>query len=280
MGVTEENIEIHQHAFYRHHVRRAERWRSGSVFLLGDAAHLMPPWAGSGMQSGIRDAFNLCWKLREVLRGRLPESLLDSYEAERAPNVAFVTAESERLGRIIKRQMTTGEKLDALRRMLCKTLHLREPAQPLTGLPEIEAGWMSALPQKMSAIGQMPPQPRVADARGRQARLDDFLGSGFVLIGDGIRPQDLLSSSQKAGWDALNARYIVVREGAQAASSEDDLFDLEGTLLKWMRARKTRCVVLRPDRFVAAAEGALEVPTLTRAYAGQPLPASSEVYAV
>lgn len=278
MGVTPDNVEIHQHAFYKHHVRRAERWRSGSVFLLGDAAHLMPPWAGSGMQSGIRDAFNLCWKLREVLRGRLPDTLLDSYEAERAPNVAFVTAESERLGRIIKRQMTTGEKLDALHRVLCKKLHLREPVQPLAGLPALEAGWMSTRPQKTNAIGQMPPQPRVADASGRQAHLDDFLGAGFVLLGDGINPQALLSGPQKAGWRELNARYIAVREGAQAATSEDDLFDLDGTLLKWMRARNTTCIALRPDRFVAAADGALDVPTLPYRSVPQSLIASNAVY--
>lgn len=279
MGVTQENIEIHQHAFYKHHVRRAERWRDGSVFLLGDAAHLMPPWAGSGMQSGIRDAFNLCWKLREVLRGSLPDALLDSYETERAPNVAFVTAESERLGRIIKRQMTAGEKLDALHRLLCKKLRLREPIQPLAGLPSLDAGWMSALPQRESAIGQMPPQPRVANANGRQARLDEFLGSGFVLLGDGIDPRAHLSSEQAAGWAELNASYIAVREGSHAASSEGDLFDLEGALLRWMRARNTKCIALRPDRFVAAADGALDVPALPHHAVPRSLLASRAVYA-
>ncbi|WP_321964824.1 bifunctional 3-(3-hydroxy-phenyl)propionate/3-hydroxycinnamic acid hydroxylase [Paraburkholderia sp. J7] len=262
MGVTPENIEIHQHAFYKHHVRRAQRWRCGSVFLLGDAAHLMPPWAGSGMQSGIRDAFNLCWKIREVLGGRLPESILDSYEVERAPNVAFVTAESERLGRIIKRQMTASEKLDALHRLLCKALHMQEPPQPLAGLPALDGGWISAPPQKTNLIGQMPPQPRVADVRGRQGHLDDFLGTGFVLLGDGVNPKQFLSGSQQADWAALNSRHIVLREVSQGATSEEDLFDLEGTLLSWMRARNTKCVALRPDRFVAAADGALDVPVL------------------
>ena len=52
--VSPDDIEIHQHAFYKHHVRHAQTWRSGRVFLLGDAAHLMPPWAGAGMQSGCR----------------------------------------------------------------------------------------------------------------------------------------------------------------------------------------------------------------------------------
>ena len=68
--MSPDDIEIHQHAFYKHHVRHAQAWRSGRVFLLGDAAHLMPPWAGAGMQSGIRDAFNIGWKLVEVLQAQ------------------------------------------------------------------------------------------------------------------------------------------------------------------------------------------------------------------
>ncbi|WP_322058390.1 bifunctional 3-(3-hydroxy-phenyl)propionate/3-hydroxycinnamic acid hydroxylase [Paraburkholderia sp. J63] len=277
MGVTPENIEIHQHAFYKHHVRRAQRWRSGSVFLLGDAAHLMPPWAGSGMQSGIRDAFNLCWKIREVLGGRLPESILDSYEAERAPNVAFVTAESERLGRIIKRQMTAAEKFDAVHRLIRKALHMRDLPQPLAGLPALDAGWMSAVPTKTNLVGKMPPQPRVADVRGRQGRLDDFLGMGFVLVGDGVDPAELLSGSQQAAWAALNSRYIALREGSQGATSENELIDLDGSFLDWMRARNTKCVALRPDRFVVAADDALNVPVLPPASMEARYPARSSV---
>lgn len=252
MGVTHDNVEIHQHAFYKHHVRHAERWRNGPVFLLGDAAHLMPPWAGSGMQSGIRDAFNLSWKLHGVLQGRLPESMLESYEAERAPNVALVTAVSEQLGRIIKRQMTTAEKIDALHRMVCRALRLKEPPSPLSGLPGLEAGWVNGTPEKTSGLGQMLPQSRVATATGRQGRLDDFLGLDFALLGDGLEPRTVLSDGQRSAWERLGARFITLRDGGQAARSDSDLFDLDGVLLGWMRSRRTRCVAIRPDRFVAA----------------------------
>ena len=69
-----------------HHVRFAERWREGRVFLLGDAAHCMPPWIGQGMASGVRDAHNLCWKLASVVAGKATPALLDSYEPERKPH--------------------------------------------------------------------------------------------------------------------------------------------------------------------------------------------------
>ena len=101
IGVTEADVDIHQHAFYRHHVRMADRWRTGRVFLAGDAGHLMPPWAGAGMQSGMCDAHNLGWKLAGVVNGSLDEAWLDTYEAERRPNVEFYTGLAVAPGRVI-----------------------------------------------------------------------------------------------------------------------------------------------------------------------------------
>jgi len=63
----------------------AERYRNGRVFLLGDACHQHPPTGGLGMNGGIQDAYNLCWKLADVLRGTAGDALLDSYEIERRP---------------------------------------------------------------------------------------------------------------------------------------------------------------------------------------------------
>ena len=66
----------------------ANRWRDRNVFLLGDAAHLTPPFVGQGMAAGLRDALNLVWKLVGVLDGTLPESVLDTYEQERKLHAA------------------------------------------------------------------------------------------------------------------------------------------------------------------------------------------------
>jgi len=70
---------------YRIHHRRAERFRAGRCFLLGDAAHIHSPVGAQGMNTGLQDAYNLAWKLALVLSGNAQESLLDSYEAERLP---------------------------------------------------------------------------------------------------------------------------------------------------------------------------------------------------
>ena len=100
-GITDENVEILRAVIYSHHVRVADRWRVGRIFLAGDAAHAMPPWIGQGMSAGVRDAANLCWKLAAVLKGQAPESLLDTYQAERKPHVTEVTRRACRTGRII-----------------------------------------------------------------------------------------------------------------------------------------------------------------------------------
>jgi 3-(3-hydroxy-phenyl)propionate hydroxylase len=255
MGVTHEQVEIHQHAFYKHHIRTADRWRDGRVFLVGDAAHLMPPWAGQGMQSGVRDADNLSWKLAEVLAGRLPDTVLESYQQERAPDVARCTGLSIALGRISKREMTEAEE---------------QAGRPIPGAPRqsaivsapfLHAGWLTGRIGLKSAIGKMIPQPRVAGSNGQFAMLDALIGNGFVLLGDGIDPASLLTRHERAQWDALDAQYHAVLTPDQFGGDDRDIIDIEGSLTGWMRQHGARVIAVRPDRFVAASDASgLAVP--------------------
>lgn len=100
-GITADEVEILRAVVYSHHVRFADRWRVGRIFLAGDAAHVMPPWIGQGMAAGVRDVANLCWKIAAVVTGSLPESVLDSYEVERQPHVRKVTEAAVFFGRVI-----------------------------------------------------------------------------------------------------------------------------------------------------------------------------------
>ena len=81
---------------YHVHDRVTDHFRGGRAFLLGDAAHIHSPVGGQGMNTGIGDAINLAWKLAAVAGGRAPDSLLDTYEAERIGFARRLVATTDR----------------------------------------------------------------------------------------------------------------------------------------------------------------------------------------
>ncbi len=114
-------LEIVRVAEYTFRAQVADRWRDRRVFLLGDAAHLTPPFIGQGMGAGLRDAMNLAWKLAGVLTGSLPEHVLDTYEVERKPHCTAMI----RRAKLVGTAMTAGGRLgNLLRRVIAPRLHL------------------------------------------------------------------------------------------------------------------------------------------------------------
>lgn len=99
-GVTPDNAELVRNAVYTFTSKIAESWTDSRLLLVGDAAHVMPPFMGQGMCSGVRDANNLAWKLDLVLRGEADPSILDTYQAERAPHVSTIIEMSIEAGRV------------------------------------------------------------------------------------------------------------------------------------------------------------------------------------
>jgi 3-(3-hydroxy-phenyl)propionate hydroxylase len=240
-GITTDNVKILRAVIYSHHVRVADRWRVGRVFLAGDAAHAMPPWIGQGMSAGVRDAANLCWKLAAVLHGQAPDSLLDSYQAERKPHVTEVTRRAVRTGRVITER---NPALARVRNHVMRTL-LRVPAlsaqlDKLTWIPaaRYREGFFAS--DKHRARGWQIPQPWVTDADGASARLDDVLAGQWAILHIGLPP------SGTRAWAELGVPTVEV---------------VEPTLIDWLRKRKAAAAVLRPDGFIYAAAGS-----------GQPLP--------
>jgi 3-(3-hydroxy-phenyl)propionate hydroxylase len=120
--------------------------------------------------------------------------------------------------------------------------------------PTLDAGWVRGPISDEGIIGKMVPQPQVANAQGKLCLLDDVLGVGFALIGDGFDPAECLSAEEKADWDRLGARYLVLRSSKDKGRGSNDIIDLDGSLLQWMRDLGVRAIALRPDRFVAAAD--------------------------
>lgn len=105
------DFEVVRLAEYTFRARLADRWHRDGVFILGDAAHLTPPFIGQGMGAGIRDAANLAWKVAAVIDGTLPAAVLDSYEAERAPHARAMIRLASLVGRAMTAGGTVGDRL-------------------------------------------------------------------------------------------------------------------------------------------------------------------------
>ena len=97
---------------YHVHHRVTEHFRKGRAFLLGDAAHIHSPAGGQGMNTGIGDAINLAWKLKTALAGRVPDTLLDSYESER---IAFARRLVKTTDRVFTLATAEGKLADLIR---------------------------------------------------------------------------------------------------------------------------------------------------------------------
>ncbi|WP_167772498.1 bifunctional 3-(3-hydroxy-phenyl)propionate/3-hydroxycinnamic acid hydroxylase [Ramlibacter henchirensis] len=245
---------------YTFHARKAAALRRGRVLIAGDAAHMMPPFAGQGMNSGIRDAANLAWKLELVLLHGAGDRILDSYEAERRPHFERLMRLSVRLGRFV---MTRQPALALLRNTIYFTIeslppvkrwitdrNFNVPSRHRAGLYQ-ELGRACGL----ARVGEMLPQPRVG-ARHGGGLLDEHLGTGFALLvppGGGTDTGVHVLQRSHVG-RRLAPRVVEVGPGALELDSGKRL------LAPGMAA------LVRPDRFVAAifpvAEAGAQAPAL------------------
>lgn len=246
-GVTEAQVKILRAVVYRHHVRVADRWRVGRVFLAGDAAHAMPPWIGQGMCAGVRDVANLCWKLAAVLRGQAPDCLLDSYEAERKPHVTEVTRRAVLVGRVItERRRALVALRNRVMRAVSKVPGAMVRGQKLWWIPvaRYRAGFLAD--ERHGAVGWQIPQPWVIDSKGDTARLDDVLAGRWTVLHTQQAPAGIRA------WTDRGAASIRLA-GPHEAVQGDDVRDSGAVLIGWMAAKKADALVIRPDGFVYAA---------------------------
>ncbi|MFE6620020.1 bifunctional 3-(3-hydroxy-phenyl)propionate/3-hydroxycinnamic acid hydroxylase [Streptomyces sp. NPDC057740] len=227
------DFDVVRETQYTFRARIADRWRSGRVFLLGDAAHLTPPFIGQGLCAGLRDAYNLAWKLARVLGQGGDERLLDTYESERKPHARHVIKLAVATGWA----MTGGQDgAAALRRGLlaaaCRipgltTLAGRALSPPLTPGPLVRRSLRRGL------AGTHCPQPWIT-ADGRTARLDEVLGDSFTI----------LSAADPCPWLNALARALGTRAIPVTGLGDD------GTLTAWMHTGRADAVLLRPDHVV------------------------------
>ena len=244
-------VEIERRAVYAFHARVADKWREGRVLLAGDAAHLMPPFAGQGMNSGMKDAVNLGWKLAAVVSGGAGAEILDSYEVERARSVRAMVDLSRRLGAVI---MPTNRVVAWLRDVAFAGLNLSRRFRAF-----IQRGGVLPPPRiarsaltgndKDTIIGQMQPQPVLASA-DLTAPLDRWLGCcQWLALGVGVDPAALVLPRDRAILDRLGARFICVN--GPAGTSALSLTCNDRSFLEWAKRERVQGLLVRPDRFIA-----------------------------
>ena len=272
---------------YTFNALMADKWRDGRVLLAGDAAHMTPQFIGQGMNAGVRDAYNLAWKLDAVLRGQAGEALLDSYEAERKPHAAAMTREGIRmkdfvsmvnpLGTVLRNALTRVlTRLPGIGPFICRGDFIPKPTY--------RAGSYLGLPRRAwrGAEGRLMPQPLLRGPDGRRRLFDDLAGDGFVLVGAGCDPREGLDDASLALWRSLGARFVAVYPfggrpagDGVAPAAPDGLIEAEdpdGAFHRWLRASgggRGSVAVLRPDRFVFALVRAAQLSETTRELARQ-----------
>jgi 3-(3-hydroxy-phenyl)propionate hydroxylase len=216
---------------YTFRAQIADRWRDRNVFLLGDAAHLTPPFIGQGMGAGLRDAMNLSWKLAGVIRGDLSTSVLDTYEQERKPHARTMIGLALGMGCA----MTAGGRVgNTIRRTVAPRLHLIPGLREKAVNGRTPALRRSALVIKgrrpRQLAGTLCPNPVLAGGE----RLDAVIGNGFALVTTS-RPL----TYQCAQLEKHGAVVHIAEPGSDLA--------------RWLRRGRATAAVIRPDRTVMCA---------------------------
>ncbi len=284
-----DGLQIIRSATYTFRARLASRFQAGRVFLLGDAAHLTPPFIGQGLAAGLRDADNLAWKIAHVLTGQAGEDLLATYDTERRPHAKAMVKKAVRVGWA----MTGGQDRAAAVRRIALAAAVRSDricqAMGSTATPRLKTGALQPTPRRFlqSGItaalrpGGLIPNPMVSTGDGPPARLDAILaGRAAVLIArragaelaDYCRRHGLVLvqiSSTPPGTRSLerpgvgpDTDWIEVRLPA----------DGQAAGLQALAANPALTVVVRPDRVVAAVEPRNRLPRLPWHIPAAPVP--------
>lgn len=239
-------------AVYRFHALVVEQWRHDRVFLMGDAAHQMPPFLGQGLCAGVRDAFNLAWKLDAVMRGQAAPRLLDTYTDERKRHVRTVVEHAKEFGLIIG-ELDPAAARERDRRLGAELAAGHAETVRQRFIPGLETGLIDcdASSKPVPGAGELLAQPWVREGGGPWQRLDDVVGPRFLIAA--IAPQvfDAVDDALRARWAALDGRWLALRApGAPAARDALLLEERDGLLAGWLQERGAVALVARPDRYV------------------------------
>jgi 3-(3-hydroxy-phenyl)propionate hydroxylase len=249
--VDTENLEICRTAIYRFHALVVDQWRDGRVFLMGDAAHQMPPFLGQGLCAAIRDAFNLAWKIDGVERLGYAETLLDSYTEERKCHVRTIVGHAKSFGLIIGEldEAAARERDQELAQLLAsgKAETIRQKF-----IPGLEVGLIGRDTdgRRQCGAGDLFVQPWVQSG-GEVRRMDDFLPSGFLVVSGDFDVSDWLDGRTKEALEQIGGKIVRISTTPGSADvPSEHLIARDELFTQWLSSYGAQVVVVRPDRYV------------------------------
>jgi 3-(3-hydroxy-phenyl)propionate hydroxylase len=243
--VDPSEAEIVRAAVYRFHGLVASQWRSGAVFLMGDAAHQTPPFFGQGMCHGFRDAAQLVWKLDLVRRDLTHPDLLDTYQAEREGHVRSIITGALSAGAAVCL-------LDPEAAQARDDSFRAEEAARAGGsvamtdvVPPIQAGLVDT-----QTGGERIPQPSVRTSAG-SIPLDDLLSRRLTLLVRDPGALEGFAPAARSAWSDLGGQVLhILPEGLPAQPGE--IVEDGNVLEHWLSAAGADWALVRPDRYVFA----------------------------
>jgi flavoprotein hydroxylase len=227
--VGPEQVKLERFAVYTFRARWAERWREGRMLLAGDAAHQMPPFAGQGLCSGIRDAVALDWHLDLVLKGSAPEDTLDTYTSERRGQLQHAIALSVELGKVI----CIADEAEAAARDEVLLGVAADPSAPPVAPPAPNLG--PGIHDGDGAAGSLFPQGRVAGTL-----VEDTFEPGFALY---VLDSELLDEETVSVLGALDGSAIAI------GPEHEEIYR------EWFAAQNCCSALVRPDFYVFGTAG-------------------------
>jgi 3-(3-hydroxy-phenyl)propionate hydroxylase len=258
------DLPLVRKTIYSFHARVASRWKEGRVLLAGDAAHLTPPFAGQGLNSGIRDAANLAWKLAAVTQWGASAELLDSYEPERRPHAAALIRMALQIGRFMQPKSVAGAALaQTALRLACLIPACRDHILQLRFKPKprLQTGWF--VPSPRQAQAELIPQPRIEHRLRGNLLLDDALGNGFAVLGwDSPTFRRAAAGLLPPGMPGRVLALVRADDdfiGEEPAETLQRVRDVGGHLAALLDRCEAVAVVVRPDRYTYRLVGASEL---------------------
>lgn len=266
IGDDVDDLDIVRIRAYTHNSRVADEFVKGRVLLCGDAAHITPPWAGQGLNSGLRDVVNIGWKIAAAVKGMVPHKVVGTYDQERRGHATDLIALADNMGAILGMTnpifagirdwiFKATDSVDSLREHLVE-FKFKPKAQIVKGIVHHEGE--EIYPDSMT--GELFIQPDVEDCEGLRKKFDEILGPWFSVVGFRTNPLEHVSAENRAFLAQLNTNFVQVNRSRSGLSFNERLQaegvisveDVDHKLEDWFKDARNKVVIVRPDRFIAA----------------------------